>query len=202
MKTKKLKKNITKKSKTHHNKSSKRIKMMGGTKSAKESSRRSPRGLEIEAISVVNLGRGSPESPSYNDQTLSESQIKKFVETKIKPGYQIVCFPMPPDESHSIVVELVPYVGAMISDWGGEKNRQPKRSAKDKKKWHNYIAFIKYLEETYGAVSYYPVDEAIDQIACKRYETNHGQGGCSEYVHNWINVHIGKGKKAILFIKS
>ena len=173
--------------------------MMGYTKL---SSRRSQRGLKKEEIRVVNLGRGSPESPSYNDQTLSESEIKKFVENKIKPGYQVVCFPMPPDESHSIVLELVPGVGSMITDWGGEETRKPQKTKGLKKKWHNYVSFIKCLEKTYGTVSYHPVDKEIDKIANERCETNHGQGGCSEYVDNWIKVYIGKGENAILFVKS
>jgi len=199
MKTKKLKKKFTKKHKAPDKTRTKLTKMMEHTKL---SSRRSQRGLETQEVRVVNLGKGSPESPSYNDQTLSESEIQKFVKNKIKPGYQVVCFPMPPDESHSIVLELVPGIGSMITDWAGEETRKPQKTKGLKKKWHNYVNFIKFLEETYGTVNYHPVDKEIDKIANERCETNHGQGGCSEYVHNWINVHIGKGKKAILFIKS
>ena len=176
--------------------------MIGTNSTIKESSRRSPRGLEIEPINVVTLGRGSPESGSYNNQTLIKSKIKEFVENKIKPGYQIVCFPMPPDESHSIFVKFDPCIGIMISEWGGEENRKPRKTKKDKKKWYNYITFIECLEDTYGEVSYYPVDEEINQIAYKRCEENHGQGGCSEYVHSWLDKHICKGKKAILLVKA
>jgi len=183
MKTIKLKNKIRKTIK--RNKRGK--KMTGGNPT-----RQSQRGLEPITIRVLTLGRGSPVIPTYNHQTLTEDDIEKFVEDKIKPGYQIVVLPMPPDESHSIIVQLTES-GIMIVDWGGEKNRRQKI-----KKWKNYTTFINHLQALYP-VSYYETDESIDNLACERSDANNGQGGCSEYVHEWIDKYIGqKGKNAIL----
>lgn len=155
--------------------------------------RQSQRGLPQIRIRVVTLGSGSPVNPTYNDQTLTEKYIKEFVANRIKPGYQIVVLPMPPNESHSILVELTE-TGVIIVDWGGEINRTQKI-----KKWKNYTTFIKCLETTYDIVSYYETDESINTMACERSDANRGQGGCSQYVHKWIEKYIGQeGKNAIL----
>lgn len=171
--------------------------MIGSTHSNGKSTttaRKSQRGLETINIPVVTLGRGTPAQLSYGNQIVSKEVIKEFVANKIKTGYQIVCLPMPPNESHSIIVE-VSRLGVKVVDWGGEQNRRAKGT-----KWQNYTVFVNYLETKYGRVSYYPLDKSIYQIAYKRYKTNHGQGGCSEYVHNWINKYIGEeGKKAFVF---
>jgi N-acetyl-gamma-glutamylphosphate reductase len=154
--------------------------------------RQSQRGLPQITIRVLTLGRGSPVNPTYNDQTLTETEIKEFVANRIKPGYQIVVLPMPPDESHSIIVEVTKS-GIMIVDWGGEINREQKI-----KKWKNYTTFIKKLQ-AYYPVSYYETDESINIMACERSDANNGQGGCSQYVHKWIEKYIGQdGKNAIL----
>lgn len=184
----KLKKSSQKNKNTKHNKTSKKNKMIGGGPI-----RQSQRGLPTITIRVVTLGNGSPANPTYNNQTLNKTDIEWVVANKIKPGYQIVCLPMPPNESHSIIVN-VSELGVMIVDWGGEINRTMRQP-----KWKNYTTFIKCLENTYGKVRYYEIDEDIYGNACERYETNHGQGGCSQYVHNWIHKYIGKqGKNAIL----
>lgn len=196
MKTEKLNKKMRKTIKRNKrpNKTSKKNKMVRGSGSPFEY-RRSTRGLEQIEIPVVILGKGNPSQSSYNNQTLEFNEIKNVVDTKIKTGYQIVCFPMPPDESHSIVVEVTE-LGVKIVDWGGEENRKQKIP-----KWYNYTTFIKYLEQKYKKVIYYPIDTDIDEIACERFYTNNGQGGCSEYVHNWINKHIVKEQnKAVIFI--
>ena len=185
MKTIKLKNKIRKTIK--RNKRSKKYKMTGGNPT-----RQSQRGLPQITIRVVTLGRGSPVNPMYNDQTLTEHDINIFVENRIKPGYQIVVLPMPPNESHSILVELTE-TGVMIVDWGGEKNRTQKI-----KKWQNYTTFINRLQAKYP-VSYYKTDNSINMMACERDHANNGQGGCSEYVHKWIEKYIGQeGKNAIL----
>lgn len=219
----KLKKNITKKK---DNKTSKKKKMIGGNNTSSirrsqrgkspiempvltlgagspvntpiintSSIRRSQRGKPTIEIPVLTLGIGSPVNPTYNNQVLADIEIQSFVENQIKPGYQIVCLPMPPDQSHSIVVHVLNKKNVMIVDWGGAENRNKKQ-----KKWVNYTNFIKCLEKIYGKVSYYEIDNDIYGIACQRYDTNNGQGGCSEYVHNWINKYIGKeGQNAIIF---
>jgi hypothetical protein len=221
----KLKKNITKKK---DNKTSKKKKMIGGNNTSSirrsqrgkspiempvltlgagspvntpiiniSSIRRSQRGKPTIEMPVLTLGIGSPVNPTYNNQVLADIEIKTFVENQIKPGYQIVCLPMPPDQSHSIIAHVLDDNSVMIVDWGGAENRNKKRI-----KWKNYTRFIKYLEIKYGKdkVRYYPIDNDIYGIACQRYDTNNGQGGCSEYVHNWINKYIGQeGQNAIIF---
>lgn len=169
--------------------------------------RKSKRGLETENIPVLIVGNGNPTQPTYSKQSLSEDYIMKFVMKEINTGYQIVCLPMPPVESHSIIVH-VSDSNVKIVDWGGENARLPKVIKKSGKidedatfKWQNYVTFVNCLEKKYDTkVSYYPVEEDLYQVACDRYKKNDGQGGCSEYVHNWINKHIGEERnKAIIF---
>lgn len=179
MRTIKLKNTIRKTIK--RNKRGKKNKMTGGNPT-----RQSQRGLPQIRIRVVTLGSGSPVNPTYNDQTLTEKYIKEFVANRIKPGYQIVVLPMPPYESHSILVELTE-TGVIIVDGGGEINRRL-----TEKKWKNYTTFIKCLETTYNIVSYYKTDKSIDTMACERHDANRGQGGCSQYVHKWIEKYIGQ----------
>jgi hypothetical protein len=200
MKTIKLKKKPAKRDKRTI-KSSK--KMIGGTvskllkKKSVKSVRHSQRlaYTDIEEIPVLILGSGGPEQPTYGNQVLTESVIKKFVDENIIVGYQIVCLPMPPDESHSIVVNLVPRSGVKIVDWGGEANQTEKDA-----KWKNYTKFINYLKKKYKTLSYEPIDPDIDKIADDRCEINHGQGGCSEYVHNWLKKHFHEENKGVIFI--
>jgi hypothetical protein len=210
MKTVKLNKKFKKNKK--YNKTGKKQKIMqkGGSptrkrylreKSTEEPSieersiehKRSKRGMPTEYIRVLTLGIGNPAVPTYSNQFLSDDVIDKFVVEKIEVGYQIVCLPMPPDESHSIVVHRTDN-GVMISDWGGANNRSIKSN-----KWQNYTTFVRLLEEKYESVNYYEVDSEIDGIACKRHEANNGQGGCSQYVDKWIEKYIGKGEKTILY---
>jgi hypothetical protein len=153
----------------------------------------STRGLPIEILPVVILGKGDPTSYSYNDQILDEFYIKNIVDEKIKPGYQLVTFPMPPSESHSIIVNVSDSI-VKIVDWNGQNGRTTTEP-----KWINYKKFIDYLEEKYGTLTYYPIDGDSKDAADCRYNKNNGQGGCSEYVHTWIEKYIGEnGKKAVL----
>jgi hypothetical protein len=160
-------------------------------------SKKSTRSLPKENIRVVTLGRGNPAVPGYNKQTLTRCEIETFVNDKIRFGYQIVCLPMPPDESHSFVVQLSKSGDVMISDFGGEKSRYIKSH-----KWKNYTTFIHLLEIKYRHLKYYSLDLEISEISYKRYKANNGQGRCSEYVHYWIEKYIGKNEKAILFINA
>ena len=155
--------------------------------------RKSSRGLLEENINVVVMGKGDPTKSTYNEQELTPKDIEDFVNKQIKRGNQIVILPMPPDESHSILV-MVLKSSVKIVDWGGETNRTQKS-----KKWKNYKKFIEQLEIKYGKenVTYEPNDPESNILACKRHSHNNGQGGCSEYVHNWINTHIGKEKSTI-----
>jgi len=199
MKTIKLKKKTSKKHKRTI-KSGK--KMVGGApyKSLKDKSVKSVRHsqrlayTDVKEIPVLTLGTGSSEQPNYGNQKLDEYVIKKFIDENIKTGHQIVCLPMPPDESHSIVVNLASKSSVKIVDWGGEINRKNKGA-----KWKNYTTFIKKLEEKYGKVSYEPNDPVINEMANERCEINHGQGGCSEYVHNWLKQHFNKENRAVIF---
>jgi hypothetical protein len=207
MRTVKLNRKIRKNKR--YNKTSKRNKMIrkGGTKRSREESiiqsqRKSTRGLPHITIRTISLGNGDPTTSGYNDQTLTKDEIELFVNNQIKPGYQIVCFPMPPDESHSILVNLFNNdnneESILISEWGGERDRNiPK---KDKNKWLNYTIFIDCLDTRFGRgnVNYYENDDEINQRACRRSDKNNGQGGCSEYVHTWIEKYIGKGENAII----
>ena len=155
--------------------------------------RKSRRGLPEEKINVLVMGTGGPTKYTYNDQTLTPKYIEDFVDNQIDIGNQIVILPMPPNESHSILV-MVTKSGVKIVDWGGETNRNQKSP-----KWKNYKNFIDKLEKTYGKenVTYEPNEPESNILACKRHTDNNGQGGCSEYVHNWINTHIGNGKSII-----
>lgn len=163
-----------------------------------ESQRKSTRGLPQETIRILTLGIGDPTTAGYNNQILTKEYIQSFVDNEIKDGYQIVLFPMPPDESHSILVNLDNNTESiMISEWGGKDHR----NIRDKK-WKNYTTFIKCLETRFGgydSVNYHENDIEINDRACERAKKNNGQGGCSEYVHKWIEKYIGKGEKAILF---
>jgi hypothetical protein len=167
------------------------------TPSRKPSRKPSTRGLPIEILPVVILGKGDPTSYSYNNQILDELYIKNIVDEKIKPGYQLVTFPMPPSESHSIIVNVIVNVSdsiVKIVDWNGQNGRTTTEP-----KWINYKKFIDYLEEKYGTLTYYRIDDDIKDAAICRYNKNNGQGGCSEYVHTWIEKFIGEnGKKAVL----
>ena len=156
--------------------------------------RRSQRSLPPRTIPVLTLGNGSPAIPTYNNQMIEPADIESFVKNKINIGYQIVCLPIPPDESHSIIVERL-ISGVKIVDWGGEETRRITIP-----KWKNYKTLIDCLEKNYGKIEYYDKDESIHARACIRSNTNHGQGGCSQYVHNWIEKYIGEdGKYAILY---
>ena len=139
------------------------------------------------------MGNGDPTKSTYNNQKLAPKYIEDFVNNQIKIGNQIVILPMPPNESHSILV-TVTKSGVKIVDWGGEANRIQKSE-----KWKNYKNFIAQLETKYGKkkVTYEPDDPESNILACKRHTDNNGQGGCSEYVHNWIDTHIGKKKSTI-----
>ncbi len=197
MRTIKLNKKIQKNKK--HNKTGKKHRIMqkGGSRYLEERSinKRPRRGEPTENIRVLILGTGNPAIPTYSKQKLSDDTIKEFIDEKIEVGYQIVCLPMPPDESHSIVVKLNDNDNSiMIADWGGKENRFITN-----KKWKNYTTFIRLLEDKYRSVTYYDVDPDIAEIACKRYKDNNGQGGCSQYVDKWIEKYIGKGEKTILY---
>jgi len=167
--------------------------------------RKSKRGLDAVYLPVLTLGKGDPAVPTYNDQMLTKDVIIEFIANKIKPGYQIVTLPMPPVESHSIIVHVSDSI-VKIVDWGGENARLPKLNEEGKIdkvetiKWKNYVTFVNCLEEKYDTnVSYYPVEEDIDQMACDREKKNHGQGGCSEYVDNWAKRFLGENDtKAVL----
>jgi hypothetical protein len=166
-----------------------------------KSARKSTRGLPIIELNVVIAGRGNPTTIQYGKQILTDKQIEESVD-KIKEagggggGYQIVCLPMPPDESHSIVVDMTQDGVVMIADWGGEKNRSLKS-----KKWVNYVKFIHHLERAFidRCVKYYPIDDELFERAYERCEENHGQGGCSAYVHSWIEKYIAKESFAVTF---
>lgn len=165
------------------------------TKNKQTPERKSTRGLPTEILPVVILGKGDPTSYSYNDQILDEFYIKNIVDEKIKPGYQLVTFPMPPSESHSIIVNVSDSIVKIVG-WNGQNGRTTTDP-----KWINYKNFINYLEETYGTSTYYPIDDDIKEEAVVRYNNNNGQGGCSEYVHRWIERYLGEdGKKAVLRI--
>jgi len=155
--------------------------------------RKSSRNLPEENINVVIMGKGDPTQSTYNNQELTIQEIEDIVNNKIKRVNQIVILPMPPNESHSILV-MVTKSDVKIVDWGGETNRNQKSP-----QWKNYINFIKELEKKYGKenVTYEPNDPESNILACKRHSDNNGQGGCSEYVHNWIDRHIGNGKSII-----
>lgn len=166
--------------------------------------RKSKRGLDAVYLPVLTLGKGDPSVPTYNDQMLSKDVIIEFIANKIKPGYQIVTFPMPPVESHSIIVHVSDSF-VKIVDKNGESSRLPKLIKKkiDEDatiKWKNYVTFVNCLEQKYDTkVSYYPVEEDIHQMACDREKKNDGQGGCSEYVDNWAKRHLGENDtKAVL----
>jgi len=207
MKSQKLKKLKTNLRKTvTRNKSSKSSKMTGGT-------RKSTRGKPITWIPSLTLGTGSPANfQTYNKQLLTKKDIKDFVEKKIKEGYQQVAMPMPPDESHSIIVHVVEVDGeksiVKIVDWGGKKNKTRKEPKTDptinggKKfdKWFNYTTFIKCLEENYKVkVEYVEInhEEDIYKNAICRYER--GRGGCSEYLDGWVKQNLtDNGKVAVL----
>ena len=155
--------------------------------------RKSRRGLIEENINVVVMGKGDPTKSTYNEQKLTPNVIEGLVNNQIKKGNQIVILPMPPNESHYILV-MVTKSGVKIVDWGGETNRNQKSP-----QWKNYKNFIAQLEIKYGKenVTYEPNDPESNILACKRHSDNNGQGGCSEYVHNWIDRHIGKEKSTI-----
>jgi hypothetical protein len=202
----KMKSNLNSKSKSRKTKKIRRNKKKGGMIST-PTPRRSTRKLPPLIINVLNLGNGSPESPNYGNKIIDEDEIITFVKTKIDTGYQLVCLPMPPfesipAESHSIIVKLSEDKDdVMIVDWGGEQNRY--RSGEEGPHWINYITLINNLEKEYHKLEYYDInnvdDEDIYKLAKQRCHDNNGQGGCSEYVHNWIIKYIGQGKNSILF---
>lgn len=221
---KKLQKNI------RQNKTSKN-KMIGGNKKRKDGEekakiiRSSERGLPTLTIPVIYLGKGDPTTASYNNQNFGDEDKKDIIPQaveKIQLGYQIVCIPMPPHESHSIIVNMVSDNSVKIVDWGGNQiekqdeiknrineiiNEKQEKISKKKlekledeqeklekivKKWYNYTTFINSLKSKFVRLEYEPKDEDADIQACIRYNTNKGQGGCSEYVHNWLELHVGK----------
>jgi len=181
--------------------------------------RKSTRGKQIEWIPSLTLGLGSPANEGYNKQLLTEDVIQKFVNEKLKEGYQQVAMPMPPDESHSIIVyvEKVKVDGEKVEvdgeksivkivDWGGIKNKTRKElkiypTINDGhifNKWFNYTTFIKCLEKKYS-VEYVEIDEEEDIYtqAYNRYEK--GLGGCSEYLDGWVKQNLtDNGKVAVL----
>lgn len=187
--------------------------------------KRSKRGLPTLTIPVIYLGKGTPITQKYNKQNFGDKGKEHFISEgleKIKPGYQIVCIPMPPHESHSIIVNRGVNDSIKIVEWGGNqmkrqdeikdrineiiKEKQKKISKKNLKeleeeqaeleetvkKWYNYTLFINSLISKFGEVEYEPKDEAADIQACIRFDTDNGHGGCSEYVHNWLELHLGK----------
>tara|TARA_B110000285_G_scaffold73206_1_gene84401 strand:+ start:797 stop:1435 length:639 start_codon:yes stop_codon:yes gene_type:complete len=176
------------------NKHSDMNKIIGG-----EPPRRSTRGMQTITIPVLSIGTGNPAmGASYNNQYLEENDIEKFVKKRINNGYQLVTIPMPPHESHSILVNIggtTQNLHVLIVDWGGEANRNNKT-----KKWKNYNQLISYLEKVYGRVEYFQPDPEIDDIASCYHDNNNGQGGCSTYVHKWVDKYIGNnGEIGILY---
>jgi hypothetical protein len=177
-------------------------------KGGDETTRKSSRGLPSIEIRTLYLGAGTPVIPGYNKQILTKEYIEQFIADKIKPGLQLVCLPMPsisskPSESHSILVEVnESNTEVMIVDWAGETAENTKN-----KEWRNYTKFIKCLREKYGTLNYYEIDNDVYESAMVRCIANNMQGGCSQYVHNWIKKHIakednkGKAKNAILLIE-
>jgi hypothetical protein len=150
---------------------------------------------ETVLITQRVLGNGNPVSDSYGKRKFTKEQITKFV-NNMTPGPQIVSLPTDP-QSHSIFVNIKKgWVSkVMISDWNGAEPRYlGKLIQKGKKKktnpWIIYSMLIDELEKNYGNVEYYPVDQAIHTDAAGKHETCNGQGGCSEYMYNWMDKHI------------
>ena len=114
-----------------------------------------------------------------------KTQICDFV-NEMKNMPQIVNLPTPP-ERHAIFVNVISENSVMISDWGGNGNRNS-RSAK----WKYYHQFIKCLEKKYTNVEYYDVDEELYNIANEKH-TKCNHGGCSEYLDLWLNKIYTKG---------
>lgn len=143
-------------------------------------------------IPTATLGVGDPTRTTYGRQQLTMDVIETFVHEKIKPGYNIVCLPTPPDDSHTIVVHITDDNRIMIVNWDGEIDRTTINKTKaNKMKWKNYFMLIDCLTRVYGDITYYEVDESVYALALQRHERNNGQGGCSEYVEQWLKKHVG-----------
>lgn len=185
------------------------------------SQRQSKRGKPTIIIPVRTLGTGQPTTSGYGHQELDEDTIREFVNNTIGSGPQVVSLPTPP-ESHSIFVNVDENNNVMISDWGGKKNRMlginppiqtSKKGKKGKKgnkskdfveelklynQFRQYSILINCLEEKYNNVSYYPVDHTIYDIANIKHNACNGQGGCSTYMHLWIDKHYSPN--AVLYL--
>jgi uncharacterized protein YjaZ len=115
-----------------------------------------------------------------------KTQFCDFVNNKMI-NLQIVNLPTPP-ERHAIFVNVISENSVMISDWGGNKNRNLKN-----KIWKYYHQFIKCLEQKYTNVEYYDVDEELSDKAWEKHDMC-SHGGCSEYLDLWLNEIYTEGR--------
>ena len=118
-----------------------------------------------------------------------KKQICDFVNNKMI-NLQIINLPTPP-ERHAIFVNIISPDLVMISDWGGNKNRNLKNET-----WKYYHIFIKCLEKKYTNVEYYDVNEELSNIANEKH-TKCNHGGCSEYLDLWLNKIYTEGNEYI-----
>jgi|LakMenEpi03Aug12_release.lakeMendotaPanAssembly.Ray.scaffolds.fasta_scaffold516680_2 hypothetical protein len=120
-----------------------------------------------------------------------KTQICDFVENEMKIIPQIINLPTPKPtakkERHAIFVNVISENSVMISDWGGNENRNIKRP-----QWKHYHDFIKCLEKKYKNVEYYDVDQTLYDIANEKH-TKCNHGGCSQYLDLWLNAIYTEG---------
>jgi hypothetical protein len=137
----------------------------------------------IKTIVTYNLYQGT--------SLPKKTQICDFVNNKMT-NLQIVNLPTPKPtakkERHAIFVNVISENSVMISDWGGNENRNLKN-----KTWKYYHQLIKCLEKKYINVEYYDVDEDLSDKAWEKHDKC-SHGGCSEYLDLWLNKIYTEGR--------
>jgi len=166
----------------------------------------SPAILPIEALI---LGGGEPASDTYGSKIITSADIQALV-NQIKVGeIYFITIPMPPGESHSIIVCRRPEVVNII-DWNGgitESGILTRYLGSDKKadketkiKWSYYTNLINCLQKEFCVpIRFLPVDtKSAIYEAAKSKCTITRMGGCAEYNYGWLDTYVGRRNYRLL----
>lgn len=131
--------------------------------------------------------------PGYvsNIKFAKDEELEDFINNEIKYGPQIVSLPVPP-QRHAFLVD-VQKSKIMVSDWGGEENKELGTEYISGKKNKQYIpAFKQYsdfltkLEDKYNKnIEYYPIDDELHEKAYEFSKQCNDSGGCADYIYAW-----------------
>lgn len=135
-----------------------------------------------------------------SSRMVADSEIQRFVDIEIDDQLpQVVSLPVR-IERHAFLVDIQPKnQRIMISDWGGDKNKERgiEYFQKNKRKirnvnynenWLQYSQFMELLEKKYNLpIEYYDVDDELYEEADLHHTAHNFGGGCSYYIYKWVS---------------